>query len=79
MVEIKFKKTKKELFDMLRMYYGLPPHDGFNPCHGDGWFYRSIKEESEKAGYDVKDLEKEFEKERHKWAILRQAYLLNID
>jgi hypothetical protein len=48
-------KTRAEAIDKLKMYHGLPPHNGFNPCAGDGYFANSLVQ---KYGMSIAKLEK---------------------
>ena len=39
----------KELEEMLKKLYGLPPYDNFsNICYGDGYFAKSIEDKFSK-------------------------------
>lgn len=55
-----------EVVDDLKKLNGIPPYDGFNPCHNDGWFAKSLVK---KYGVDISVLEKAvgFSKIRNAW------------
>lgn len=48
------KFDRKAALDDLKMLHGLPPHHGFNPCCGDGFFAASLPK---KYGVPVAELE----------------------
>jgi hypothetical protein len=41
-----------ELLDMLRMFKGMYPYNGFNPCSGDMWYFRSIEQKYTDSAID---------------------------
>jgi hypothetical protein len=48
------KFDRKAALNDLKMLHGLPPHHGFNPCCGDGFFAASLPK---KYGMPVAELE----------------------
>ena len=48
-------KTRAEIIDKLKKLDGLPPHHGFNPCAGDGYFADSIVRD---YGMSISELKK---------------------
>lgn len=45
---------RKAALNDLKMFHGLPPHHGFNPCCGDGHFAAALPK---KYGVSVAELE----------------------